>query len=80
MVRSLVQPVSTARGSTMSPLAAWVVSLAATAASTYVLDAWAAATGAGLVASGCSPTWAIDRWWRSSSQVTRSGCSGCAPT
>jgi len=52
MVRSLVQPVSTARGSTMSPLAAWVVSLAATAASTYVLDAWAAATGAGLVASG----------------------------
>ncbi|GAA4601206.1 hypothetical protein BJY16_003804 [Actinoplanes octamycinicus] len=36
----------------MSPVAAWVVSLAATVASTYALDAVAAATGAGLVASG----------------------------
>ncbi|GIF01468.1 guanitoxin biosynthesis pre-guanitoxin forming N-methyltransferase GntF [Paractinoplanes rishiriensis] len=36
----------------MSPLAAWAASLAATVASTYALDAWAAATGAGLVASG----------------------------
>ncbi|WP_232343908.1 guanitoxin biosynthesis pre-guanitoxin forming N-methyltransferase GntF [Actinoplanes awajinensis] len=40
------------RTSTMSPAAAWAVSLAATAASTYALDAWAAAVGAGLVASG----------------------------
>ncbi|BBH68296.1 hypothetical protein ACTI_49810 [Actinoplanes sp. OR16] len=36
----------------MSPLAAWTASLAATAASTYALDACAAAAGAGLVASG----------------------------
>ena len=36
----------------MSPLATWAASLAATLASTYALDAWAAATGAGLVASG----------------------------
>ncbi|BCY09052.1 guanitoxin biosynthesis pre-guanitoxin forming N-methyltransferase GntF [Actinoplanes sp. L3-i22] len=36
----------------MSPTAAWAVSLAATAASTYALDAWAAAVGAALVASG----------------------------
>ncbi|MFG1994658.1 guanitoxin biosynthesis pre-guanitoxin forming N-methyltransferase GntF [Actinoplanes sp. NPDC048988] len=33
-------------------LVAWPVSLAATAASTLALDAWAAVTGAGLVASG----------------------------
>ncbi|MEV6306499.1 guanitoxin biosynthesis pre-guanitoxin forming N-methyltransferase GntF [Actinoplanes sp. NPDC051861] len=44
MARSPVPP--------MSPLAAWATSLAATAASTYALDVWAAATGAGLVASG----------------------------
>ncbi|GGN87065.1 hypothetical protein GCM10010112_69290 [Actinoplanes lobatus] len=36
----------------MSPAAAWAASLAATVASTYALDAWAAVTGAGLVASG----------------------------
>lgn len=42
MVRSLVSPAVTA----------WAASLAATAASTYVLDVWAAAAGAGLVASG----------------------------
>jgi hypothetical protein len=46
MVRSLAQ------GSTMSPPAAWAASLAATAASTYALDAVATAAGAGLVASG----------------------------
>lgn len=46
MVRPFVQ------GSTMSPRAAWATSLAATAASTYALDALAAVTGAGLVASG----------------------------
>ncbi|MEU4690557.1 guanitoxin biosynthesis pre-guanitoxin forming N-methyltransferase GntF [Actinoplanes sp. NPDC023714] len=38
--------------SPMSPLAAWTTSLAATAASTYALDACAAAAGAALVASG----------------------------
>jgi hypothetical protein len=38
----------TGRGS----MTAWAVSLAATAASTYALDAFAAVTGAGLVASG----------------------------
>ena len=43
---------TTARRSPMSPRAAWATSLAATAASTYVLDVWAAAAGAGLVASG----------------------------
>ncbi|MFC7534617.1 hypothetical protein [Actinoplanes sp. GCM10030250] len=52
MIRSLVPSVSTARRSPMSPLAAWAASLAATAASTYALDLWAAAAGAGLVASG----------------------------
>ncbi|MBO3741515.1 guanitoxin biosynthesis pre-guanitoxin forming N-methyltransferase GntF [Actinoplanes flavus] len=36
----------------MSPAAAWAASLAATVASTYALDACAAAAGAGLVASG----------------------------
>ncbi|WP_328474683.1 NNMT/PNMT/TEMT family class I SAM-dependent methyltransferase [Actinoplanes sp. NBC_00393] len=52
MIRSLVPPVSTATRSPMSPFAAWTTSLAATAASTYALDVWAAAAGAGLVASG----------------------------
>src|SRR5690242_5852066 len=45
----------------MSPAAAWAVSLAVTVASTYALDAWAAAVGAGLVASG----WLADLGHRS---------------
>ncbi|NMO57575.1 hypothetical protein HH310_41220 [Actinoplanes sp. TBRC 11911] len=36
----------------MSPFAAWTVSIAATAASTWALDAFAAVAGGGLVASG----------------------------
>jgi hypothetical protein len=36
----------------MSPFAAWTVSIAATVASTWALDAFAAAVGGGLVASG----------------------------
>ncbi|MEU8240976.1 guanitoxin biosynthesis pre-guanitoxin forming N-methyltransferase GntF [Actinoplanes missouriensis] len=52
MLRSPASPVSTAGNPTMSPLAAWTTSIAATAASTYALDACAAAAGAGLVASG----------------------------
>jgi hypothetical protein len=52
MIRSLVAPVSIAKRSPMSPLAAWAASLAATVASTYALDVSAAAAGAGLVASG----------------------------
>jgi hypothetical protein len=36
----------------MSPFAAWTASIAATAASTWALDSFAAVTGGGLVASG----------------------------
>ncbi|MFF0373635.1 hypothetical protein [Actinoplanes missouriensis] len=52
MLRSPASPVNTAGNPTISPLAAWTTSIAATAASTYALDACAAAAGAVLVASG----------------------------
>ncbi|BCJ47208.1 hypothetical protein GCM10010168_72030 [Actinoplanes ianthinogenes] len=52
MGTALVPPVRSAKGSAMSPVAAWATSLVATVAATWALDAWAAATGAALVASG----------------------------